>query len=112
MQQLLLLGGITIHYILDRQAWLKDHRQLPTLPGAMRCMLLYFSLPLPVVKGERYRVLVSCRKDEVCGLGVLVMGLSLVLALLVSRVCWSGECLLTHTHVGVITARQHMAEEE
>ena len=112
MQQLLLPSGITIHYILEPQAWLKNHRQLPTLPGAIRCTLLYCSLPLPVEVREPYRVIVSCRKDVAWGLwGVLVMELSRVLGLLVSRV-WSGECLLTHTHVGIVTARQHMAEEE
>ena len=104
MQQLLLPSGITIHYIFDRQAWLKKHRQLPTLPGATRCMLLYCSLPLPVVVRERYRVLVSCCPGVAWGLwGVLVMGLSRVLALLVSRV-WSGECLLPYTDVGVVAA--------
>ena len=101
MQELLLLGGIAIHYILERQAWLKDHRHLSTLAGAMRCMLLYFSLPLPVVVREPYRVLVSGRQGVAWG--VLVMGLPRVLALLVSRV-WSGECLLAYTDVGVVAA--------
>ena len=79
----------------------------------MRCMLLYCSLPLPVVVGERYRVLVSCCPGVAWGLwGVLVMGLVLVLALLVSRACWRGECSFTYTDVRIVTARQHMAEEE
>ena len=104
MQQLLLLYGITIHYILEPRAWLKDHRQLPTLAGAMRCMLLYFSLPQTVVVRERYRVLVSCCQGVAWGLWrILVMGLSCVLALLVSRV-WSGECSFTYTDVGVVAA--------
>ena len=113
MNHLLLLSGIAIHYILERQASLKKHRQLPMLPKAIRCILLYFSLPLPVVKGERYRVLVSCCQGVAYGLwGVLVMGFLSVLALLVSRACWSGERLLAYTDVGVVAARQHMAEEE
>ena len=104
MQQLLLLRGITIHYILERQAWLKNHRQLPMLPKAMRCMLLYCSLPLPAVVREPYGVLVSGCPGVAWGLwGILVMGLSRVLALLVSRV-WSGECLLPYTDVGVVAA--------
>ena len=101
MQELLLLGGITIHYILERQASFKNHWHLPTLAGAMRCMLLYCSLPLPVVVREPYRVLVSGRQGVAWG--VLVMGLPRVLALLVSRV-WSGECLLPYTDVGVVAA--------
>ena len=83
------------------------------LPEAIRYILLYFSLSLPVVVRELYRVIISCRKDVACGLwGVLVIGPLLVLALLVGRVCWSWECLLPYTDVGVVTARQHMAEEE
>ena len=77
----------------------------------MRCMLLYFSLPLPVEIRERYRVLVSCCQGVACGLWGVLMGFPRVLALLVSRF-WSGECLLAYTDVGVVAARQHMAEEE
>ena len=101
MQQLLLLRGIAIHQSLERQAWLKNHRHLPTLAEAIGCILLYFSLPLPVVVREPYRVLVSGRQGVAWG--VLVMGLPRVLALLVSRV-WSGECLLPYTDVGVVAA--------
>ena len=46
-------------------------------------MLLYCSLPLPVVVRELYRVIVSCRKDVACGLlAVLFIGFPCVVGIL------------------------------
>jgi hypothetical protein len=110
MHQLLLLGGITIHYILEPQSWLKNHRQLPMLPEAIGCILLYFSLPLPVVVCEPYRVLVSCRQGVAWG--VLVMGFLSMVAIPCCCFLGLGNGFFSHTDVRIVTARQHMAEEE
>ena len=99
MQQVLLLGGLTIQEVLERNVGRKDHRHLLTLPGVIRCIflgtILYFSLPPAIVVREPDQVMVSCRKDEILGdLKGLFIALRIVTALLISTFFRRGQYFL------------------
>ena len=59
--------------------------------------------------GGVYGVFVWCRSGKAGG---LVMGFLLGLVLLVGRGCWGWVCFFACAYVGIITAHQHMADEE
>ena len=99
MKQLLLLGWSTIHEVLERQAYLKNYRQLPTLPRAIRCILLYFSLPQTVEIHQLYRVMSAVVKMWL--LEVLVIGF---LSVVDTPRCCLGNRLFPNSDVGVVTA--------